>query len=76
MTREIEKSTEWEILAYSLVTDRTSSQKPNNNTEKQFNLNEIIWILHTTTTEFRGYYSINKIVAMYESDGKIINSYT
>lgn len=58
------------------VTDRTSSQKPNNNKEKQFDLNEIIWILHTTTTEFRGYYSINKIVAIYDSDGKIVECYT
>lgn len=58
------------------MTDRTSSQKPNNNKEKQFNLNEIIWILHTTTTEFRGYYSINKIVVMYESDGKIVDCYS
>lgn len=58
------------------VTDGTSSQKPNNNKEKQFDLNEIIWILHTTTTELRGYYSINKIVAIYESDGKIVDCYT
>lgn len=58
------------------VTDRTSSQKPNNNKEKQFDLNEIIWILHTTTTEFRGYYSINKIVAIYDSDGKMVECYT
>lgn len=58
------------------MTDRTSSQKPNNDKEKQFDLNEIIWILHTATTEFRGCCSIDKIVAMYESDGKIIDCYS